>query len=254
MAGIMIEDVQIVVLAERPELMGHVEALKGNWPEFMRHEPIGERFFIDVHEDYPEYTLVALSAENPTEVLARGYCVPIGLNDVPPDGLPDTGWDGAVRQAHLTRLAGYKGDAVCGLEVLVRQELRGAGLGTKMLRAMHRLATERGFRHYVAPVRPPGKAEVPDLPMSEYIQRTRNALPEDALLRAHVKLGADIVGVAPASMIIVGSLDEWRGWTGLPFDTDGPTIVPGALTPVHSDLRHGTAVYVEPNVWVHRRL
>ncbi|MEV6766568.1 N-acetyltransferase [Streptomyces sp. NPDC051105] len=250
----MSEDIRIVTLAERPDLAGRVEALKGNWPEFMRHEPIGERFYLDAPQDYAEYTLVALSAEDPGHVLARAHCVPIGLNDTPPKGLPDTGWDGAVRQAHLARLAGYKGDAVCGLEVMVRQELRRAGLGTEMLRAMHRLAAARGFRHFVAPVRPPGKADVPDLPMSDYIERTRNGLPDDPLLRAHVRLGAEIVGVAPASMIVVGSLDEWREWTGLPFGTDGPTIVPGALTPVHSDLRHGTAVYVEPNVWVHRAL
>ncbi|MFY4721402.1 GNAT family N-acetyltransferase [Streptomyces sp. LaBMicrA B280] len=241
-------------MAERPDLRGPVSALKDSWPEFMRHEPIGERFHIDAHLAYPEYVLVAVSAEEPGKVLARGYCVPIGLDDVPPKGLPDSGWDGAVRQAHLARLAGYKGDALCGLEVVVRPGLRGTGIGTQMLRAMHQLAETRGFRHYVAPVRPPGKAEVPDLPMSEYIQRTRNGLPQDPLLRAHVKLGADIVGVAPASMVVVGSLDNWREWTGLPFDTHGPTIVPEALTPVHCDLRHDMAAYVEPNVWVHRRL
>ncbi|QKW11117.1 GNAT family N-acetyltransferase [Streptomyces sp. NA04227] len=234
--------------------MGKVLALKNSWPEFMRHEPIGERFHIDAHADYPEYVLVAVSAEDSGEVLARAYCVPVGLDDVPPKGLPDSGWDGAVRQAHLARLAGYKGDAVCGLEVVVRQGLRGTGIGTRMLRAMHDLAEARGFRHFVAPVRPPGKAEVPELPMSEYIQRTRNGLPEDPLLRAHVRLGADIVGVAPASMVVVGSLDNWREWTGLPFDTHGPTVVPEALTPVHCDLRHDSAAYIEPNVWVHRRL
>ncbi|WEO95423.1 N-acetyltransferase [Streptomyces sp. FXJ1.172] len=241
---------RITTLAERPDLMARVEALKGNWPEFMRHEPIGERFYIDAQQDYPDYTLVALSADG--QVLARGHCVPIGLQEVPPAGLPDTGWDGAVRQAHLARLAGYKGDAVCGLEVMVREELRGGGVGTEMLRAMHRLTEQKGFRHFVAPVRPPGKAEAPNVPMSEYARRVRNGLPEDPLLRAHVRLGADIVAVAPASMIVVGSLDEWREWTGLPFDTEGPTIVPGALTPVQNNLRHDSAVYVEPNVWVHR--
>ncbi len=36
----------------------------------------------------------------------------------------------------------------------------------------------------------------------------------------------------------------------LPFDPTGPVLVPRALTPVHCDLEHGVAVYVEPNVWV----
>jgi len=51
-------------------------------------------------------------------------------------------------------------------------------------------------------------------------------------------------------MVIPGTLEEWREWTGLPFDTTGPVVVPGALAPVMCDAEHGTAVYVEPNVWV----
>ena len=56
--------------------------------------------------------------------------------------------------------------------------------------------------------------------------------------------------VAPRSMCIPGTLEEWREWTGLPFDTTGPVVVPGALTPVMCDAEHGTATYVEPNVWI----
>ena len=32
--------------------------------------------------------------------------------------------------------------------------------------------------------------------------------------------------------------------------TTGPVVVPGALAPVMCDAEHGTATYVEPNVWV----
>jgi hypothetical protein len=56
--------------------------------------------------------------------------------------------------------------------------------------------------------------------------------------------------VAPYSMTIPGCLDQWRKWTGLPFDTTGPVTVPHALTPVHCDVDAGHAVYVEPNVWI----
>ena len=56
--------------------------------------------------------------------------------------------------------------------------------------------------------------------------------------------------VAPRSMVIPGTVEEWREWTGLPFDTTGPVVVPGALAPVMCDAEHGTATYVEPNVWV----
>ena len=50
--------------------------------------------------------------------------------------------------------------------------------------------------------------------------------------------------------VIPGTVEEWRGWTGLPFDRTGPVVVPGALAPVMCDAEHGTATYVEPNVWV----
>ncbi|WP_218007070.1 hypothetical protein [Microtetraspora fusca] len=50
------------------------------------------------------------------------------------------------------------------------------------------------------------------------------------------------------------SLAQWRHWTGQPFDTDGPVVVPGALVPVHCSLAHDHAAYVEPNVWVHHPL
>jgi len=55
-------------------------------------------------------------------------------------------------------------------------------------------------------------------------------------------------------MVIPGTLAEWQAWTGLPFDTTGPVEVPGALVPVHCDVVHDHAVYVEPAVWVHHRL
>jgi hypothetical protein len=55
-------------------------------------------------------------------------------------------------------------------------------------------------------------------------------------------------------MTVPGSLADWRGWTGLPFDSSGDCVVPGALTPVHVSVEHDHAVYVEPNVWMHHRL
>jgi hypothetical protein len=55
-------------------------------------------------------------------------------------------------------------------------------------------------------------------------------------------------------MTIAGTIPEWREWTGLPFDQSGPTIVPGALTPIHVSLEQDHAVYVEPNLWVRHPL
>ena len=76
----------------------------------------------------------------------------------------------------------------------------------------------------------------------------------DPWLRVHVRMGARIVKVCPASMNVPGSLALWRSWTSLPFDVSGELEVPGALVPVHVSVEDDHAVHVEPNVWVHHRL
>jgi hypothetical protein len=55
-------------------------------------------------------------------------------------------------------------------------------------------------------------------------------------------------------MTVSGSLEQWRRWTGLPFDTRGDVEVPGALVPVRCEPERGYAVYVEPNVWMRHAL
>jgi len=91
--------------------------------------------------------------------------------------------------------------------------------------------------------------------MAEYAFLARDdGLPVDPWLRVHVRAGGEIVAVAPCSMTITGTLDQWRAWTGLPFDETGPVVVPYALTPVLCDVAHDHAAYIEPNVWVRHRL
>jgi hypothetical protein len=102
-----------------------------------------------------------------------------------------------------------------------------------------------------APVRPTVKALEPLTPMAEYIARTReDGLPTDPWLRVHIRAGGRIEKVAPTSMVVPGTIADWRRWTGMEFAASGPTVVPGALVPVHVSLEHDHAVYVEPNVWV----
>jgi hypothetical protein len=81
-----------------------------------------------------------------------------------------------------------------------------------------------------------------------------DGLPQDAWVRAHVRLGARIVKVAPCSMTVSGTLAEWSRWTGLPFDQGGEVVVPGTLSPVHVSREQDHAVYIEPNLWMHHRV
>jgi hypothetical protein len=124
-----------------------------------------------------------------------------------------------------------------------------------MVEALRTAVATQGITTLVAPVRPNEKHLVPHLPMSDYIALTRpDGLPQDAWLRVHARAGATIEKIAPASMLIAGSLEQWRGWTNLPFDTDGDVVVPEALVPIKCSTAHNYAVYVEPNVWMRHEL
>jgi hypothetical protein len=51
----------------------------------------------------------------------------------------------------------------------------------------------------------------PTQPMAQYVEQFReDGLPVDPWLRVHVQAGGKIVKVAPTSMVMAGSLAEWR--------------------------------------------
>src|SRR5207302_2364334 len=140
-------------------------------------------------------------------------------------------------RAAADRLAGRSPTLVAAVEVTVRPERRGTGLSRVLVDDMRRHVAGLGFQNLVVPVRPNRKHEYPDLPMSRYAEWLNpEGLPFDPWLRVHVRAGARIRAVAPASTTIAGHLAGWRAWTGLPFDATGPVHVPGALVPVHCDV------------------
>ncbi len=235
----------ISVLADRPDLAEAMWDMPNSWPEFMRHDPIGGLFYGNVETHLAEFVLVA--QDEAGEVVAGAYSVPFVLGD---DPLPDNGWDGVIRNGLLASISGQETDALSALEIAVRPDRQGTGISRQMLDALRDNGARRGFAELVAPVRPNGKTDVHEL-MSTYAYRVRgDGLPLDPWLRVHVRAGGRIANVAPRSMVVPGTLQEWREWTGLPFDQTGPVLVPRALAPVHCDVEHGIATYVEPNVWV----
>ncbi|MBO3752440.1 N-acetyltransferase [Streptosporangiaceae bacterium NEAU-GS5] len=259
---------RITTLAERPEFAGALWRMATSWPDFMLEDPIADLYYPVCHEIYPEYVLVADDDADPGTLVARALSVPFhwasaigGASDGASDGafdgngLPDDGWDGAVRRGWLARARGRSLNRVSAVEITVRPDRQGGGLSARMLAAMRTNAARLGFTELLAPVRPTQKHLEPRTPMKEYAFRTRDdGLPYDPWLRVHVRAGGQILKVARRSMTIAGTLDEWRRWTGLPFDAPGAVEVPNALVPVHVDLAQDHAVYVEPNVWVRHPL
>ncbi len=250
-------DVRVYTVAQRPELKPDFDdPAVDPWPEFMQHDPIGDLYYSDVRSANPEFALMAVEAGNPDRVIASAYSVPFAWDGDPSVGeLPVDGWDGVIRRAAVDRQVGRQPNLVSALEISVPKNLQGRGLSGLMLSAMRDNAARLGFGHLVAPVRPTQKHQRPNQTIEAYAAETRDdGLPVDSWLRVHVRAGGTIVGTCPRAMVIPGTLDEWRSWTGLPFDTTGDLIVPKALVPVHCDVEHNHAVYVEPGVWVHHPL
>ncbi|MEU2608118.1 hypothetical protein [Streptomyces albus] len=243
--------VLITPLAERPELAGQIWDLDDSWPVFVVEDLVANAVPA-VPEWFPQHCVVATDGDR---VVARGLSVPFNARMSGREELPDGGWDRLLVWALIDRRLGRPVTTAGALEVTIDNAYLGRGLSHRMLAALRETARARGLDALVAPVRPNGKHLRPHVPMSEYVRELRpDGLPEDPWLRVHVRAGGTVEKIAPASMTVSAPPAQWRAWTGLPFDRDGDVVVPGALVPVHCDLAHDHAVYVEPNVWVRHRL
>jgi GNAT superfamily N-acetyltransferase len=223
--------------------------------EFLYHDAASVALFDPVRLRFPEYTLIGIDPAEPEVPVAVLYTVPFTWNADPAVELPVGGYDAVLLTAAADLLAGRRGNVVSAVLAMVRPSSRGRGISALMLDAARRNAAELGHASLVAPVRPVRKHLSPRLTMAEYAARRRpDGMPEDPWLRVHARAGGQMVAVAACSMTVAAPLSEWRQWTGLPFDAEGPVDVPGGLVPVHCDPREGVAVYVEPNVWYHHSL
>jgi GNAT superfamily N-acetyltransferase len=241
--------VEVVSVAARPELAEAAAALPSSWPAFMLQDTTAA--MLGLLGRFPAHQLVALADGIP---VGRAHSVPFDW-DGDEASLPDTGWDEVLGLGVSGAERGRSATAVSALEIMIVPEWRSKGLSPVLVGALRDAAAAAGYADLLAPVRPSQKSADPHLPMAEYVRRRRpDGWPVDPWLRVHARLGATVVKVCPASMVVAGSLVQWREWTGLPFDSDAPVTVPGALAPVHVSLVHDHAVYVEANVWMRHRL
>jgi hypothetical protein len=244
-------EIVITTLAERPELFTEVLEFDGGWPAFMNQDPIGNSLFGRVPELFPDHVLVATEGG---ELVAQGRSIPFVFPDENRTELPAGGWDRVLIWGVADHRQGRTPNVSSALEIAIKASHLGRGLSHQMLAEMRRTVQAMGHTTLYAPVRPNGKQDARQ-PMTEYIEQVRDdGLPVDPWLRVHVKAGGKIRQVAPTSMVMAGSLADWRRWTGLPFDQTGEVIVPKALVPVQCNVEHNHAVYVEPNVWIQHDL
>ena len=242
---------EAVSLADRPDVAADAFAIPyGDGPGgFMQSELVSKLVRrTRIIDRWPSTTVALLEGG---ECVARGVAVTFASGLPGREPFPDRGWDQIVVWAVEDALDGQDVDAVCALEIAVHPAWQRRGLSAQVLAAMRANAAGLGFSELIAPVRPPDKAAEPWTAMAEYATRKRgDGLPADSWLRVHARAGGRIVRIAPCSATIQASLDEWRGWTGVALEEDGPVAVPGALVPILVARQLGVGVYVEPNVWM----
>jgi GNAT superfamily N-acetyltransferase len=242
----------IVTVAERPNLIEAMWEMPSPWPPFMLEDPVAGMFWAQLPVAFPEYQLLALDADD--TIIAKVHSVPFAWSGSD-DDLSDRGLDAILERAFHDLEHDRQPTAASLVEARVAPDHRGQGLSYRLLEAARGNAVRLGFDDLFGPVRPSAKSKEPRTPIGEYVMRVRpDGLPSDPWLRAHVRLGARIVKVCPMSMIVPGTLAQWRDWTGLALRTSGSIEVDGALVPVHVSVEHDHAVYVEANVWLHHRL
>ncbi len=236
-------------LAERPEWEDEFQRLAAlGWPRFLtQRDALGAgEHWPALFSTFAEFQVYLFEGSRPVAV---GHTVPL-VWDGAPASLPDSLAE-ILRRALSARGQGQRPTALAALAVLVHPEQRGRGLSAEVLRAMLVLAGRRGLGALVAPVRPTLKTRYPLAPMERYVRWTRgDGGPLDPWLRTHWRLGAEVLRVAPRTLVIEGSVAEWEAWTEMLFPDSGPYVVPGALQPVVIDRERDQGRYEDPNVWM----
>ena len=242
---------EIVTSADRHDLDDEARAaFRQNWPEFIFHDPVSAQYIVRVENFFPYYDILLL-AEG--EVVAGCWGVPLRF-DGTQAGLPDGGYDGALVAAVVGHEAGVAPDALCIMAAAVRADRRGTGLAGQALTALRERAVSAGLQRVIAPVRPSLKARYPLTPMEQFAGWQRaDGMHLDPWIRTHQRLGATILGPAPDSMVITGTVADWEQWTGMAFPDSGSYVVPQALDLVIIDRNEDRGRYAEANLWMRHR-
>ena len=179
------------------------------------------------------------------EIIARARSMPLRW-DGTIDDLP-TGIDGALARGFDEGGA----NVLCALVVMVPHALQGRGASRVALKAMVDIARKHGLEALIAPVRPNWKDRYPLTPIERYARwRRDDGLLFDPWMRAHERLGAEVLKPEPRSLRITARIAEWEEWTGLAFPESGEYVFPGGLATVAIERDEDIGRYWEPNVWM----
>lgn len=223
---------------------------RGLWPEMLAYDPTYQKYSAEVDRKFAAFQLAAVISSTPRRVIGVAHSVPLHIAD-PHAELPNTGWDFALENSIANAVAGVRPNSVCGLSITVLPEFQQRGIGRKLIEAIVCLASQRGIPRVIMPVRPVSKERWPNVSMEEFLTLKRDdGFHADPWIRAHQRVGGNILSICDSSMTVLAALSKWELWSGRTFSESGEYIVKGCLAPVVIDTVQGTGQYTEPNVWM----
>jgi GNAT superfamily N-acetyltransferase len=245
---------QIIKLVDLPDYRDRAGDIgEASWPEFMMHDPVANENWHELFDRFSEYQFAMLDTET-NRMAAMGNSLPFHW-DRPLAELPEGGWDWVFLKAVEDHQDGVEANIQSAIQIAIHPDYRSQRLSTGMVHAMRAIGQSKGFKYLVAPVRPNQKSKYPLISIDDYIQWTNEeALPFDAWLRVHARLGARIIKPCHEAMAIRGTRTAWDEWTGMKFPQSGKYVIPGALNPMEMDVEKDEGIYIEPNVWMAHEL
>jgi GNAT superfamily N-acetyltransferase len=236
----------LVRYADRPDLRArrHAELSGVTFPEYMHHNPPGNKYWGRLYSDFPEFQVALVDGD---ELLAEAHAIPLPWNDSLED-LP-SGWEeGFVRGM----TSPDPPTTLMAIAISVAPARQGQRLSGRMIDVFKENARAAGLSSVIAPVRPTLKERYPLTPIERYVEwRRDDGSHFDPWIRIHEHMGGEILALAPESMTIRAPVADWEKWTETRFPDDGEYVFPGGLAPLV--VRDGIGVHVEPNVWVLHR-
>ncbi|MEP7022809.1 MAG: hypothetical protein ABJB47_03150 [Actinomycetota bacterium] len=240
-------DLEIVTTSDRPDLDEQASAaFRPIWPEFIFHSSFDRSYLERAGKYFAGFDVLLADGG---EVVTGGWGVALAW-DGTAASLPQ-GYDEALITSVTQHEDSVPPDTLVIMAAAVRSGRRGRGLAGQALTALRDRATSAGLPHVIAPVRPTLKSRYPLTPMANFARWNRaDGLHLDPWIRAHQRLGATILGAAPQSMTITGTVAEWEDWAKMAFPETGQYIVPDALDPVSIDHERDRGTYLESNLWM----
>lgn len=235
----------VVRYSDRADLLERrfEELSRLTFPEYMNHNVPGDAYWDRLYTDFPDFQVALVEGG---ELLAEAHAISLpwdgSLADLP------VGWDDGFDRGMTSD---RPHTALMAIAISVSPSQQGRQLSSRMIETFTDNARAAGLMNgVIAPVRPTWKARYPLTPIERYAEwRREDGSHFDPWLRIHEVVGGKIIALAPQSMTIRGSAEEWEDWTGIAYPEDGTYVFPGCLAPV--TFVDGVGTHIEPNVWVH---